>query len=173
MERRVKERIVGATILVALVVLVVPEFLSGPTTPTAPPAPSSPASVRTYTVDVTHVATAPPAPQPAPTSAAAERPAPQAPTEGPKASPAATAAQTTSAAWLVQVGSFASEANAQTLARQLKAAGFEAYVSPIGASAATRYRVHLGPIADRAAAERTIAKLKLQGHAASLVPPAH
>ena len=30
MDRRVKERLIGATILVALIVLIVPELLSGP-----------------------------------------------------------------------------------------------------------------------------------------------
>ena len=37
MDRRLKERLVGATILVALIVLIVPELLSGPKRPTLPP----------------------------------------------------------------------------------------------------------------------------------------
>ena len=38
MDRRVKERLIGASILVALIVLVVPELLSGPK-PAPPPQP--------------------------------------------------------------------------------------------------------------------------------------
>jgi DedD protein len=37
MDRRLKERLVGATILVALIVLIVPELLSGPKRPGLPP----------------------------------------------------------------------------------------------------------------------------------------
>lgn len=55
MERRVKERLIGASILVALVVLVVPELLSGPKSsapvqPMLPVAASEP--VRNVTVDL-------------------------------------------------------------------------------------------------------------------------
>ncbi|MDP9082248.1 MAG: hypothetical protein M3N50_00550, partial [Pseudomonadota bacterium] len=55
MDRRVKERLVGASILVALIVLIVPELLSGPK-PAAPAAPRLPASapepLRNVTVDL-------------------------------------------------------------------------------------------------------------------------
>ena len=37
MDRRLKERLLGATILVALIVIVVPELLSGPKHPALPP----------------------------------------------------------------------------------------------------------------------------------------
>jgi DedD protein len=58
MERRVKERLIGATILLALIVLVVPELLSGPgrrlgSPPPAPPAASGAAeALRNVTVDL-------------------------------------------------------------------------------------------------------------------------
>ena len=60
MDRRVKERLVGASILVALIVLVVPELLSGPK-PGAPP-PAAPDAVRSYTVDLADSARTSPAP---------------------------------------------------------------------------------------------------------------
>src|SRR6202042_1832479 len=56
MDRRVKERLIGASILVALVVLIVPELLSGPkpNTATAPSLPAAaPEPVRNVTVDLT------------------------------------------------------------------------------------------------------------------------
>ncbi len=55
MDRRVKERLVGASILVVLIVLIVPELLSGPKapSPTAPRLPvSAPEPVRNVTVDL-------------------------------------------------------------------------------------------------------------------------
>ena len=58
MERSVKERVVGATILVVLLVLIVPELLSGPksaapATPPALPASESTEPMRNVTVDLT------------------------------------------------------------------------------------------------------------------------
>lgn len=56
MDRRVKERLVGATILMVLIVLIVPELLSGPKAPVTPVPPSSSAgpaeAVRNVTVDL-------------------------------------------------------------------------------------------------------------------------
>jgi cell division protein FtsN len=72
----------------------------------------------------------------------------------------------------VQLGSFASRTNAETLQRQLKAEGFNVYLAPIGSGAATRYRVRLGPVADRAAAAAIMGRLQAHQHAATLVPPA-
>jgi cell division protein FtsN len=69
-------------------------------------------------------------------------------------------------------GSFASRANADNLSRQLKAQGFSVYVLPGGSGASVRYRVRVGPLADRGSAERTALKLKSIGHASSLVAPA-
>ena len=107
MERRAKERLIGASILVVLIVLVVPELLSGPK-PTAsapqpqrlPAAASTPEPIRNVTVDLatskapttaeTDSAPAPPAApeatlQPA---SAATVPAPEPESEAPAAAPA-------------------------------------------------------------------------------------
>jgi len=85
MERRAKERLIGASILGVLIVLIVPELLSGPkpAAPVAEPqrlpaAASTPAPTRTVTVDLATskapaqndteaAAAAPPQPQPAAT----------------------------------------------------------------------------------------------------------
>jgi DedD protein len=71
----------------------------------------------------------------------------------------------------VQLGSFASRANADKLVRQLKAQGFGVYVLSGGSGAAARYRVRVGPLADRNVASQTAAKLKASGHIGSLVAP--
>jgi DedD protein len=228
MDRRVKERLIGASILVALIVLVVPELLSGPksavppaTLPTTFPA-NAPEPTRNVTLDLaTSKAPANSEVEPAETQGSAASavsaakggeaspaaPAPAPPTEGspsagssstaepPTAAPAtaapATGAPTTAAPttlkpvetaaqspisahanWAVQLGSFASRANADNLSRQLKGQGFSVYVLPGGSSTTVRYRVRVGPLADRDSAERMAAKLKSIGHASSLVAPA-
>jgi DedD protein len=208
MDRRVKERLIGASILVALIVLVVPELLSGPKTavPSATPPATFPANApeptRNVTLDLaTSKATANSEADPAETQGSAASavsdakggeaspvaPAPASPasaapasTEPASASPTVTTPVETAvpspisarANWAVQLGSFASRANADNLSRQLKAQGFSVYVLPGGSGAAVRYRVRVGPLADRDSAERTAGKLKSIGHVSSLVAPA-
>jgi DedD protein len=72
----------------------------------------------------------------------------------------------------VQLGSFASRTNADNLTRQLKGQGFSVYVLSGGSGVSARYRVRIGPLADRDSAERMAAKLKSIGHDSSLVAPA-
>ena len=233
MDRRLKERLVGATILVALIVIIVPELLSGPKHPALPPlAAGLPATpTRSVMVDLgTNKTTAEPdagaasqaapaePPNQAPGAAAsstaangagnaanaaappadAAEPPPasapsvatlraqnsvQAPLETPASPPRSPSATTRSTgttetsatahhAWAVQLGSFASKANAERLVRRLQASGGSFYVLPGGSGAALRYRVRMGPLADRGAAERALAKLKAQGHSATIVTPA-
>jgi DedD protein len=190
MDRRVKERLVGATILGVLIVLLVPELLSGPKPAAAPTAnPTQP--VRNVTVDLTtrqSVAPAPtqaPAPAEADTAGTANMPpaspaaAPAAPLadapaplESPSSSPISTLSETGHRGWTLQVGSFASRDNADKLVHQLKARGFSVYVVSSGSGAAIRHKVRIGPLADRMAAERLLAKLKTQKYSASIVAPA-
>ena len=210
MDRRVKERLIGASILVALVVLVVPELLSGPK-PKAAPAPTLPAAapepLRNVTVDLatskapanadvepaaSQGAAAPDSvstaasganssdahaaaePSPAPSSTAAAKPSAKAaatrtaPVESAALSPTSVGLRS----WSVQLGSFASRANADNLTRQVKGQGFAVFVLPGGSGSSVRYRVRVGPFADRESAERTAAKLKSLGHVGSLVAPA-
>ena len=63
----------------------------------------------------------------------------------------------------MQLGSFASHENADKLVRQLKAQGFAVYVLPGGSGSSLRYRVRIGPMADRGAAAQRLAKLKSSG----------
>jgi DedD protein len=227
MDRRVKERLVGATILLALVVVVVPELLSGPKQAARPPPLTLPVPVHSYTVDVTDhsmapIATGTTAAEPAASTAASAvrsaapaaataaasteppasvaaapeatappvrtaTPAPQplesqasAPTSVkrndekpvPASAPAAGTGRQ-AGAWAVQLGSFASKANAEKLMHTLAAKGYAATVSAAGSGASLRYRVRIGSLADREAAQRVLERLKAQGQAATLVPPAN
>jgi DedD protein len=195
-----KERLIGACILVVLVVAVVPELLSGPKP--APPGGSASASdpvrlpagapdpVRNVTVDlatskpaVADPAVAPAAPQPTaeggapnppsgpPTVSADPAPVSPAPPNAASANATSPPPPTSGQAFTVQLGSFANRSNAEKLVHQLKAQGFSIYMNAEGSGAAARYRVRVGPLADRDAAERIIAKLKGLGHAATIVGP--
>jgi cell division septation protein DedD len=201
-ERHVKERLVGASILLVLVVLLVPEFLSGPKSAPPPPPATLPAPVHTVTVDLNDPsratlqepasdasAVSTPAPTPLATSTPADatasapappptpiETAPNTPIEGQTpgrsvVAGAATRHAPAKGAWSVQLGSFASKANAEKLVQVLDNKGYSAAVSAIGAGAAARYRVRIGQLADRPAADRLIGRLKSQGHVATLVPP--
>jgi DedD protein len=197
MDRRVKERLIGASILVALAVLVVPELLSGPR-PVAPApilAAMAPEPTRNVTVDLatsktpttSETQTGGTSGAPAPASAAGTSAAGTSSAVAATAAAFETAARPPTAAavetavpppissrvsWAVQLGSFASRANADNLTRQLKGQGLSVYVLPGGSGASVRYRVRIGPLADRDSAERMAAKLKSIGHDSSLVAPA-
>jgi len=200
MDRRVKERLVGATILMMLVVLIVPELLSGPKRPGGEPPASRGLPSQTVTVEVhTHATTREPAqsvvpaaapapvdiatqaaavpiagtPAEAQTTTGATAPGAAAPGAAAPGAAAPSAAHVVAAgAWAVQFGSFKDEANADKLVRELKAEGYVVYVSSSGSGAAARYRVRMGPLADRDAAERAIAKLKTHDIVPSIVAPA-
>jgi DedD protein len=216
---KVRERLTGAIILVALIVLLVPELLTGPVRsaprPAAVEAAAEGAPLRSYTINLSDDRSRGGAPQasgpeqPAPIAAAenpappatATAPGPAAPapaTEEPRAAgaaapPAAAPAPTTvsakhaagppqahtavatapsaapSGAFMVQLGSFASRANADRLAQEVRARGFAVSVSQ-SSSGRKLYRVRVGPAHDHAAAEELAAKLQAAGHRGSVVP---
>jgi cell division septation protein DedD len=207
----VKERLTGAIILVALIVLLVPELLSGPvrSAPRAAAVASPSAEgppLRSYTINLADDAhmrgsaaqtsgpqqpalvaaaappvaesavSAPPASQSAPRNMppASPRAAPEAPPEpaaGPgTATPGEPPSSTAgSGAFVVQLGSFASRANADHLARQVRAQGFQVSVSQ-GSSGRHLYRVRVGPAHDRAAATALAQQLRTAGHSGTVVP---
>jgi DedD protein len=185
MDRRVKERLVGATILGALLVLLVPELLSGPK-PAVAPAVNPTQPVRNVTVDLPAAAPAAPIdePQPpgpassaqAPPSAPAEATppkteAPPSALESPSSPPISASSDAARRGWSLQLGSFASRENADKIVHQLKARGFPVYVVSSGSGTSARHKVRIGPIADRAAAERLATKLKAQKFSPAIVPP--
>lgn len=201
-----KERLTGAIILVALIVLLVPELLTGPikSAPRAVASSSEEPPLRSYTIDLAEDAHArgtaaqpqsaePLSPSPAqaagpeaPTGGATQAPAapaatpvktetpapqstPAAKPQAPAATPPAGSGAGEAGAWMVQLGSFASRANADHLARQLKGLGFSASVSQ-GSTGRHLYRVRVGPVHDRGAATQLQAKLKAAGHSGAVVP---
>jgi DedD protein len=195
METRVKERLVGAVILVALIVAFVPEILSGPHKSTGAGSPDSAEQLRTYTIDleeralpaqdaaprssapVPQVEVEPPAPAPASpeqSSDANNVPAPAASTPEPapvkqaRAEPAERDSASGSG-WAVQLGSFSNADNAERLARDLRARGYKAFVSPYESGGQKRSRVRVGPEQDRARAEQLAQRLRREGRQAAVV----
>jgi cell division septation protein DedD len=60
----------------------------------------------------------------------------------------------------IQVGAFAESEAAESLVTTLRDRGYAAYVTPGARSGAARWRVRVGPLADRDEAERIAARLK-------------
>jgi cell division septation protein DedD len=193
---QVKERLTGAIILVAFVVLLVPELLTGPVRSapraTAVASAAEEPPLRSYTITLAeeahprgvsvHSGPEQPAPLAAPPAAgAATAPAPPAAeqstspaappptaTSAPSAPPSSAAEPGSSQTYIVQLGSFASRANADRLARHVRAQGFTVSVSQ--GSSGHLYRVRVGPARDHAAALELAQQLHAHGHRGAIVP---
>ncbi len=68
--------------------------------------------------------------------------------------------------WAVQMGVFSEQSNAQQLLGRLTAAGYRAYIEPVGG----QHRVRIGPFATQAEAARTRTILSNAGLSANVVP---
>jgi cell division septation protein DedD len=247
-ERPVKERLVGAAVLVAAAVILIPEMLSGPRPSRNQPADNSgEAPLKTYTIDLSQAGStataenaAPPAaieePAPPPEDVAAsaesadaaepaleestpqaqstpesapvenqsgdatseeasalEPPAPEPPqAEAPKretvpvaaapshrdVAPAATPpaireappAAGSEKTWAVQVASLDDQVAANRLSKQLREQGHDAFVMPFKKGGVTWYRVRIGPVKSRSAANEMLRKVKETRPTAILVP---
>jgi DedD protein len=75
----------------------------------------------------------------------------------------------TSKGWAVQLGSFSNRDSAERLARQFQAERYDAFVMPVKSGAATLYRVRLGPMKDRSAAEEALKRAKVKVSGAAVV----
>ena len=214
MDRSLKERLIGAAVLVALAVWLIPWVLNGPE-PAAEaesealelPAAESTSTVRTQTIRLDENRDPPtPAareetvtvPTPAPRSETVAAPTPEPPEspvqaietsqpeqppqaasaseepdppEEPPAPPAGDEPTVTSEgeAWMVQIGSFSEEDNAQRLVQRVATFGFNARVSTFNASAGPMYRVRVGPESSRDRAVAVASSLSAHGFVAQVV----
>ena len=73
------------------------------------------------------------------------------------------ASASTTSQWIVQVGSFSRKANAEVLKDKLKSTDFNAFVETAQANTGPVYRVRIGPLRDRQAAEVIIKQLDIKG----------
>ena len=198
MERALKERIIGAAVLVFVVVLVVPVFLDGPpgdaeVVSMNVPLPGQ-ADQRTQTVvldrdrDEPVPVAAEPMPEPEPEPAKPEprptaeesaskaepvaRPAPApVPQEKPAEKPPATTGNSSpTGMWAVQLGSFGEQERADRLAAELRKQGFAAFLSKVSTGSGDMHRVRVGPQKDRESAEAMAERLKKAGRDGLVVP---
>jgi DedD protein len=190
MERALKERIIGAAILVLVVVLVVPVFLDG--TPSGDeivservPLPGqTEQKSQTVVLDrdrkdpvpaATGTATAQKE-EPAKALVKQSEPEPEPVKPDPEPDPVKPAAEkpapttSTTGMWAVQLGSFGDQANAERLAADLRKQGFAAFLSQLSTSSGQLHRVRIGPQKDRESAEAMAARLQKAGHKGQVVP---
>jgi len=198
MDRALKERIIGAIVIVLFVVLVVPVFLDGPTNSgemisEQVPLPGQSGDEnstiilerdRTEPVPVatnnsqpaTKVAQPDPTPPTStPTQAAQRDPEPQVAQEEAQTPPvdrpaAEPAVSSTTGMWAVQLGSFGNRENAEKLAADLRKRGFLPFLSKLSTSSGELHRVRIGPQKDRASAEAVAAELQKAGRKGQVVP---
>ena len=204
MDPRLKERLIGAAVLVALGVWLIPWILDGPdqqppqpeTEPAVmlPSQPDESAPLRTRTVDLgdrpgaaAAAASTQAAPNDPDTDAAGERAAPQVsepvvvgarevrdvavpnPVLSQPESRAEAGIRIEASGWVVQLGSFSEQDNAERLAARVTTHGFEPAVSVFRASGQPMYRVRVGPYDSRGRADETASTLAANGFVAQVV----
>lgn len=203
MERSLKERLIGAAVLVVLAVWLIPLVLNGPV-PVVEAEPevlelpvverSNAVRIQTIRLDENREPPTPASrsetvvaltPNPAPEFSASlietdlPEPPPQAATanevrgssEEPHQAPLVSEAPGSSGgeAWVVQIGSFSEEDNAQRLAQRVAGLGFNARVSTFNASAGPMYRVRLGPESSHERVVEIVSSLSTHGFVAQVV----
>lgn len=192
MERKLKERLVGASLLVVAGVIVIPWLLDGRVAPpekteslTLPRAGSAASTTRKIVLDAgTPQSAAPTPPAAAPRDVAPPDPLPatsaprgDAPpvvqaldSDPPRTRPAAPPDTSDPAAgWAVQVGSFSSQSNADKLARRLTDLGYKAFVSRKVIDDRVMYRVRVGPQRSRDDAEAIARRLRAEDQPVRIV----
>jgi cell division septation protein DedD len=104
----------------------------------------------------------PDAPTPPAVAAAPPMPAPKPPevSREPARPPRPAAASAAPGRYAVQVGAFGTSAAAERMAEGLRGRGYPSYVTPGARSGDARWRVRVGPVADREEADRLALRLK-------------
>ena len=192
MDRSLKERIIGAVVLVVFAVMVVPVFLDGPSTKTeiiteSVSLPGQNGQTRKTQTIVLERDRTEPVPVSANTSGADDKPAvthvekdlpvaDKSPATGPVKSQPKAAENTKlvqaispTGMWAVQLGSFSNQANADRLAADLRKQGFAAFLSQLQTESGSLHRVRIGPQKNREGAEAMAAKLNSAGHKGQVV----
>lgn len=184
MERKVKERLVGAAVLMAAAIILVPEMLSGPDRESHAEQPAqsrSDAPIKTYTIDLSQSPSAQPTPavvedrapppeEPAPASAAGEQSGPQ-----PAASDQAKPEVSQQASAAVQPEPVRSEpvrpvVEPPTVTPPPTRPAASPLASGGVAPTSGRWAVQIGSFSKEATAERVAKQLRDQGRSAFVMP---
>ena len=197
MDRGLKERLVGAAVLVALGVWLIPWTLDGPNGGARNeseilelPAPLNSAPMRSQTITL-GVEREPPVPTPEaftrdlPVVAETDAPivsstpetrlsgsdAPSSPSETSAALGLVTdnASEPVGSGWFVQAGSFADEDNARRQAGRVSSLGYDAQVLTFVAAGRTVQRIRVGPYASRELADVAASSLSAHGFVVQVV----
>jgi len=174
--RQLKQRIVGAVVLVALGVIFIPMILNRDDTnsgisgtnippkpqaleqlaeqnpPAEPTIPPAPAETRQLVDKET-----PPLPTAMPTSAPSQVPTPVStsqPSEIPSPAPTPVGEPKTPHGWVVQLASFSDRSKALALRNRARKAGYRCFVESISGRHGTLYRVRVGPVVKREQADK-------------------
>jgi DedD protein len=178
MDQNLKERLVGATVLVILAVVFIPMLLDETndekneiTGTIIPQKPESDFSSRIIPLEdeaddkkpITSIEED--IVKETPVENIKEKPLPSAIRENKTQDMVAMEEKTTDlnvglSAWVVQLGSFSSETNAQGLNKKLRDAGYSAFVEPIKEKNGVAYRVRVGPELKRSDAQSIRDKIK-------------
>jgi DedD protein len=193
MEIRVRERLVGALVLVTIVVLLVPAVLKGPERAADAATGPETRSVVVELGDADQPAedeTLVPEP-PQPQSAAAQpdsRPPPSATepaasselhgasppaavdTTRPAETAPAAGAEVETPAWAIQLGAFSTREKADDLVAKLRKRGYRAFVLEYRAAGKVLYRVRVGPEQDRERALAIAERLRKDGFQPVVAP---
>ncbi len=191
MDQMLKQRLIGAVVIISLAVIFIPMILEGPDDKLSPgnqsmpppptidfqgevalPVPAeSTGAQQTPTPTVTEpevsalpespTAQAEPVARPPEAVKSAETPRPAAAKEPPAQAPSRAAVEPalSGEGWVVQAGSFSQHTNAISLRDRLKKSGYPTRVQDAKSAAGRVYRVLIGPVADRGAAEKLRDKL--------------
>lgn len=183
-DKRLKQRLIGAVVLVSLGVIFIPMLLKGPDSLDAPiftsNIPDQPEQRKTEIIPLKPL---PPRPANIPITAIPveveiNRPQPEAAAPAKPVQPRVEETTTLKtrpkvtttpilnrpssdlSGWAVQVGSFSSKKNALGLQKRLRAKSYTAFVEAYQAKNGTRYRVRIGPELTSAKAKQLAARLK-------------
>jgi len=176
-DKRLKQRLIGAIVLVSLGVIFIPMLLKGPDTLDTPILTTNIPPKPDRKTEVIPLKPLPPRPEKTPiTSIPVDKETPRVKPEAEKESPVSKpvvkeAAKATSTGegdiskadlngWVVQVGSFSRKANALSLQDRLRNKGYAAYVEAYQAKSGTRYRVRVGPELSEAKSKASASSLK-------------
>lgn len=173
MDVRLKQRLIGASVLVLAVVLVVPEVLTGRPEGRLEETSEGSAAAEgtvalpnaTQEVEITLVDLAPeeePVPAevlaPPPPPSVAEGP-PESPPDSAPSVPPEAAEPRPESGWAVQVAALGNEAAARAMAAELQSRGYAAFVLEYRLNGKVYYRVRVGPEAQRERAEALAGRL--------------
>ena len=189
-DRTLKERVIGATVLVLFMVLVVPIFLDGPSHEeeiiSAPvtlpgqndqerrqqrivlerdrsqPVPASRTSAQSDWVAVSQQKQ-PSVPDFTPSQSVSED-------ESMLPILSDSDSESETGMWAVQLGSFSSEGNAERLAADLRIQGYAAFLSQLQTGSGALQRVRIGPQKNRDSAKEVAIQLAKGGHEVHVVP---